>query len=107
LAASTTPINTGEDIFGLEEGFQPLLDNRAVNSIHPDIETSGGLLETKKIADYALGAVILSEAKNLGSCSFTELRRSFVAPPESHVIPAQAGIHWTDNGSPLTRGRRR
>ena len=51
--STTTPINTGEDIFGLEEGFQPLLDNRALNAIHPDIETSGGLLETKRIADCA------------------------------------------------------
>jgi hypothetical protein len=30
--------------------------------------------------------------------------------PEIHamyVIPAKAGIHWADNGSPLSRGRRR
>ena len=27
--STTTPINTGEDIFGLEEGFQPLIDNHA------------------------------------------------------------------------------
>jgi hypothetical protein len=30
-------------------------------------------------AELRLGAVILSEAKNLGSCIFNELRRSFVA----------------------------
>jgi L-alanine-DL-glutamate epimerase-like enolase superfamily enzyme len=51
--ATLTPVLTGEDIFGLQGGFQPLLDQRAVDAIHPDIETSGGLLETKKIADYA------------------------------------------------------
>jgi L-alanine-DL-glutamate epimerase-like enolase superfamily enzyme len=51
--ATVTPVLTGEDIFGLQGGFQQLIDNRAVDAVHPDIETSGGLLETKKIADYA------------------------------------------------------
>ena len=51
--ATTTPILTGEDAFGLEEGFQSLIDNRAVDLIQPDPETSGALIETKRIADYA------------------------------------------------------
>ncbi len=51
--ATTTPILTGEDIFGLEEGFQPLIENRALDIIQPDPETSGALIETKRIADYA------------------------------------------------------
>ncbi len=51
--ATQTPVLTGEDIFGLEGGFKDLLDNRAVDAIHPDIATSGGLLETKRIADHA------------------------------------------------------
>jgi len=51
--AATTPILTGEDIFGLEEGFQDLIDNEAVDIIQPDAETSGALRETKRIADYA------------------------------------------------------
>jgi L-alanine-DL-glutamate epimerase-like enolase superfamily enzyme len=50
--AVTTPVCTGEDIY-LKEGFQSLVDRRAVAVIHPDIMTSGGLLETKKIGDYA------------------------------------------------------
>lgn len=52
-ANTTTPLLTGEDAFGLEEGFQPLIDNRAVDVIHPDHGTSGGCRETKRIADYA------------------------------------------------------
>ncbi len=51
--ATTTPTLTGEDAFGLEEGFQDLIDNRAVDIIQPDPETSGALRETKRIADYA------------------------------------------------------
>lgn len=50
--ASTTPIATGEDIY-LKEGFQTLIDAGAVSVIHPDLLTAGGMLETKKIADYA------------------------------------------------------
>jgi L-alanine-DL-glutamate epimerase-like enolase superfamily enzyme len=50
--ALETPILTGEDIFALN-GFKPLIDARAVDIIQPDLGTSGGLLETKKIGDYA------------------------------------------------------
>ena len=42
----------GTDIY-LLENFKPLLDNRAVSIIHPDILSSGGIYETKKIGDYA------------------------------------------------------
>jgi L-alanine-DL-glutamate epimerase-like enolase superfamily enzyme len=52
-AHTRTPLLTGEDGFGLEEGFQQLIDNRAVDIIHLDHGTSGGCRETKRIADYA------------------------------------------------------
>jgi len=51
--AIETPIATGEDIYMLKGGFKPLLDARAVDIIQPDLGTSGGLLETKRIGDYA------------------------------------------------------
>ena len=47
-----TPICTGEDIY-LKEGFKPLFESRAISVCHPDIATSGGILETKKIGDMA------------------------------------------------------
>ncbi|MCB0073645.1 MAG: mandelate racemase/muconate lactonizing enzyme family protein, partial [Caldilineaceae bacterium] len=50
--AVTTPTCTGEDIY-LKEPFMPLLEQRAVAVIHPDLATSGGILETKKIGDLA------------------------------------------------------
>jgi L-alanine-DL-glutamate epimerase-like enolase superfamily enzyme len=53
LSSSTTvPICTGEDIF-LKENFIPLLEKRAVSIIHPDVLSSGGILENKKIGDLA------------------------------------------------------
>jgi L-alanine-DL-glutamate epimerase-like enolase superfamily enzyme len=51
--ATTSTINTGESLFGLEEGFRPLIENLAVDMIHPDPLTSGGIRETKRIADFA------------------------------------------------------
>ena len=50
--ALKTPVCTGEDIY-LKENFLPLLQAHAVNVIHPDLATSGGILETKKIGDLA------------------------------------------------------
>ena len=50
--ATTAPICTGEDIY-LKEDFIPLLESGALAVVHPDILTSGGLLETKKIGDLA------------------------------------------------------
>ena len=50
--STTVPICTGEDIY-LAEGFEPLLQQRALSVIHPDILTSGGILENKKIGDLA------------------------------------------------------
>jgi L-alanine-DL-glutamate epimerase-like enolase superfamily enzyme len=49
--ATTVPICTGEDIY-LKEGFEPLL-KAGISVIHPDLLTSGGILETKKIGDMA------------------------------------------------------
>jgi len=44
------PTLTGEDIY-LKEGFIELARNHAVDIVHPDLATSGGILETKKIGD--------------------------------------------------------
>ena len=51
-AGSKTPTLNGEDIFSLEN-FKPWIEQNAVDIIHPDLLTSGGMIETKKIADYA------------------------------------------------------
>lgn len=47
------PILTGEDIY-LKEDFAKLVHAGAVDMIHPDLASSGGLLETKKIGDMAM-----------------------------------------------------
>jgi L-alanine-DL-glutamate epimerase-like enolase superfamily enzyme len=50
--STSVPICTGEDIY-LKEDFMPLLECGGVSVIHPDLLTSGGILETKKIGDAA------------------------------------------------------
>jgi L-alanine-DL-glutamate epimerase-like enolase superfamily enzyme len=51
--AVDVPILTGEDIY-LKEDFNKLVSMGAVDMIHPDLASSGGLLETKKIGDFAM-----------------------------------------------------
>jgi L-alanine-DL-glutamate epimerase-like enolase superfamily enzyme len=46
------PLLTGEDIY-LKESFMVLCRAHAVGMIQPDLSTSGGILETKKIGDGA------------------------------------------------------
>jgi L-alanine-DL-glutamate epimerase-like enolase superfamily enzyme len=50
--AINVPTLTGEDIYCLP-GFRDLIDQHAVDMVHPDLATAGGILETKKIGDYA------------------------------------------------------
>jgi L-alanine-DL-glutamate epimerase-like enolase superfamily enzyme len=51
--STTIPILTGEDIY-LKEEFIKLIEIGAVDMIHPDLASAGGLMETKKIGDYAM-----------------------------------------------------
>lgn len=47
-----TPTMTGEDIY-LKEEFMKLCNVHAVDIVQPDLGSAGGILETKKIGDYA------------------------------------------------------
>jgi L-alanine-DL-glutamate epimerase-like enolase superfamily enzyme len=51
-SASKVPILTGENLF-TRYGFRPFIEKQACDMIHPDPQKCGGLLETKKIADWA------------------------------------------------------
>lgn len=67
-----TPTLTGESIY-LKEPFIELCDARAIDIVHPDQASAGGLLETKKIGDYA-------EEKGIGMAQhFTGTPVSFMA----------------------------
>lgn len=51
-SAIRTPTMNGEGLY-LLDAFRPLIDNRAVRIVQPDLATAGGLRETKRIADAA------------------------------------------------------
>ena len=63
---------TGEDIY-LKEEFRKLCDVHAVDIVHPDMGRSGGILETKRIGDYA------EERKCEWSCILQERLFHFMA----------------------------
>jgi L-alanine-DL-glutamate epimerase-like enolase superfamily enzyme len=46
------PVAAGEELY-LWDGFRPFIEQRALDIIHPDLLTSGGMAETKRIGDYA------------------------------------------------------
>ena len=50
--AINVPTLNGEDIY-LLEGWREMIERRAIDIIQPDLLTAGGMLETKKISDYA------------------------------------------------------
>lgn len=49
--ALRTPIAAGEELY-LWDGFRDWIEQRAIDILHPDLLTSGGMMETKRIADY-------------------------------------------------------
>jgi len=51
-AASKVPIVTGENLY-TRQGFRPFIEKQACDIINPDPQKCGGLLEMKKIADWA------------------------------------------------------
>ena len=50
--AINVPTLNGEDIY-LWDGWWEMIEKRAIDIIQPDLLTAGGMLETKKITDYA------------------------------------------------------
>ena len=89
--ACDTPICTGEDIY-LREGFMDLFENRAISVCHPDLATSGGILETKKIGDTAqeygismalhMSAMPVAQMASVHCAAATE---NFIALEHHHV----------------------
>ena len=104
-AASKVPIATGENLY-TRHGFRPYIEKQACDIIQPDPQKCGGLLETKKIADWADLYYITMACHNMctpvgtmGSAHACVAIRSFVTLESDSVeIP-----HWHDiiqrNGS--------
>ena len=50
--STSVPLGTGENLF-LRQGFRELIQQQAVAIISPDCQKAGGLLELRRIADFA------------------------------------------------------
>ncbi|MFB9279493.1 mandelate racemase/muconate lactonizing enzyme family protein [Cohnella cellulosilytica] len=96
--AVTTPICTGEDIY-LKENFKPLLASGGVSVIHPDVLTSGGILETKKIADMAQEHAV-NMAIHMAESPIACLAAAHVATACENFVALEyhsVGIDWWDD----------
>ena len=106
--ALETPVCTGEDIFGCD-GFAPLLQRRAVDVIHPDLATSGGILETRRIGDAAqrqgiamalhMAGTPISTFASVHCAAATE---NFIAL-EHHFSDVPFWDAFVDDGAPIIR----
>ena len=97
-AATTVPLCTGEDIYG-KEAFKKVIESGAFSVVHPDILTSGGILETKKIGEIAEEhgvAMAIHNAESpvafLGAVHVAAATRNFIAL-EHH----SSDISWWDD----------
>ncbi len=110
--ALETPVLTGEDIY-LLKNFKPLIDNQAVDIIHPDLATSGGLLETKRIGDYAEEHGIAMAMHNAGTpisfmaCVHCAAATQNVLVLEHHSVDVtwwESLVKTTDGRQLITKG---
>lgn len=64
--ASPVPVCTGENLYGFA-GFEKLIELQGCDGVHIDIPKSGGLLEAKRISDFASSYGIWTAAHNPAS----------------------------------------
>lgn len=74
-SASKVPIGTGENL-ARRQGFADFLLNKGCDIAHLDVRNTGGLLESKKIADLADLCLIPMAAHNTGSivCNYATVQ---------------------------------
>jgi L-alanine-DL-glutamate epimerase-like enolase superfamily enzyme len=87
------PTCTGEDIY-LKEGFINLAKNHAVDILHPDIATSGGILETHKIGD-AIQEYGVPMAMHMANCPVSAYASVHVAAATENFLVLEN--HSVDN----------
>ncbi len=63
---SPVPVCTGENLYGFS-GFERLIELQGTDGVHIDIPKSGGLMESKRISDFAGSYAIWTAAHNPAS----------------------------------------
>jgi L-alanine-DL-glutamate epimerase-like enolase superfamily enzyme len=108
--AINSPIAVGENMYA-RESFQELCDHQAVDIVHPDMATAGGILETKRIGDYAeehgIGQALhyagtpVSFMANVHCAAATQNCAVLEYHPEGEEIPQWTNMVHTTGGEPL------
>jgi len=100
-AESRVPILTGENLY-TRRGFRPFIEKQACDMIHPDGQKVGGLLEMKRIADwadvYSMPMLCHNGASPVGTIASAHACmaiRSFVAL-ETDSLDKGKAPHWQD-----------
>jgi L-alanine-DL-glutamate epimerase-like enolase superfamily enzyme len=96
--AVDVPTLTGEDIY-LKEPFIELARNHAVDILHPDLATSGGMLETKKIGDAIQEYGVPMAMHFAGTPVSCMANVHCAAATENFLVLEQHGVdvaHWND-----------
>jgi L-alanine-DL-glutamate epimerase-like enolase superfamily enzyme len=96
--AIDVPTLTGEDIY-LKEPFVELARNHQVDMLHPDLATSGGILETKKIGDLIQEYGVPMAMHFAGTPVSCMANVHCAAATENFLCLEQHGVdvpHWND-----------
>lgn len=106
-----TPIATGESMYS-RESFKVLCDHQAVDYVHPDLATAGGILETKLIGDYAedhgiklalhYAGTPVSFMANVHSAAATHNHRALEFHPDKDGYSRWANMVVSTGGHSLT-----
>ncbi|MBI4875057.1 MAG: mandelate racemase/muconate lactonizing enzyme family protein [Acidobacteria bacterium] len=84
VASSRVPICTGENL-ARRQGFKDFLLNQALDIAHPDLRNTGGLLETKRIADLAEVFGVPMANHNTGSLVCTMITIQWAAAVRDYI----------------------
>ena len=97
VAASKVPICTGENL-SRREGFKDFIINQGCDIVHLDVRNTGGLLESKRIADLAHIFALPVANHNTGSMINTLATVQWAASIQDYIacetIVGQGG--WMD-----------
>ena len=97
VASSAVPICTGENL-ARRHGFQDFILNHAADILNPDIRNTGGLLETKRIADLADVFSLPVATHNTGSMIYTMATVAGRVGPRLHGLETVVGQGgWMDD----------
>ena len=84
VQVAACPIGHGENL-ARREGFLPFIVNAAADVLNPDLRNTGGLLETKKIADLAAPFYMPMYNHNTGSILCTIVTVNWAAAIRDYV----------------------